>query len=135
MSAGTLDALLVPAARLKRGTDTSYGFCAVPDCPIVYFSADGARQFTEADVIVPVWQKRPDQPDVPICYCFGHTRASLRGEWIANGMITAPPTVAAAVRNGACACEVRNPQGRCCLGNLTTVCDAIRQSAGSPPRR
>lgn len=107
----TLKALLaVPLTELR---DVEYHFCATPDCATVYFSADGAQCFHEAQLRDRVYQKRPDDPNVFVCYCFRHTIESIKQE---------PKAVVAAVtqgiKAGLCACDIRNPQGTCCLGNV-----------------
>jgi hypothetical protein len=58
---------------------------------------------------------------VPLCYCFGFTRAMVVEEIRATGKCTVPQRIAAEVKAGNCACEIRNPQGSCCLGNVHAV--------------
>jgi len=53
---------------------------------------------------------------VPVCYCFGYTPPKIREE----GKI-ASQTIAAEVKAGHCACEVKNPKGVCCLGDVARV--------------
>lgn len=55
---------------------------------------------------------------MPVCYCFGHTPASIRAEIERSGKSTAFATITADVKAGHCACEVRNPKGDCCLGDV-----------------
>jgi hypothetical protein len=82
----------------------------------VYFSEDGDR-FTTADVRVPVWQKLPFG-DRPICYCFGESEASIRSEVESTGASTAVELIRHHIDAERCACEVRNPRGACCLGDV-----------------
>ena len=86
---------------------------------IVARVADGDR-FTTADVRVPVWQKLPFG-DRPICYCFGESEASIRSELECAGTSTAIERVRDHISAERCACEVRNPRGTCCLGDLITA--------------
>ena len=56
-----------------------------------------------------------------VCYCFGHTVESIREEIDRTGQSTVLPTVAARVKAGDCRCELLNPDGTCCLGELNRV--------------
>lgn len=62
----TLKALLA-ADGLRRGLPAQPRYCATADCPVVYFDLEGTVVFTEADLIVPVYAKQPDDPMMPIC--------------------------------------------------------------------
>src|SRR5690606_34684642 len=94
----------------------------------VYFAADGAP-FRTAAVKVPVYQKDPGD-DVPVCCGFGWTRRRIRDELAQTGKSTASATIAAHVKAGRCGCEVNNPQGACCLGNVQAV---VRQWKATLP--
>lgn len=111
----TVKALLSETAlsTIARGP---YRFCADPHCPVVYFDVQ-QQVFTTGDVRVPVWQKRPSG-ERTICYCFGETEASIAREIAATGSCAAPARIREHVAAGRCACEVRNPRGVCCLGDL-----------------
>ncbi len=61
----------------------------------------------------------------PVCYCFNHTVASIRGEIQTKGHSTAQGMITQEVKAGRCACEVKNPAGACCLGDVTRVVRAI----------
>jgi hypothetical protein len=93
-----------------------YRFCADPACPTVYYSEDGLQEFTEADLRERVFQKHPTNPDSFVCYCFRLTVAKVR-----EGGKNVYAEVDRGVRNGQCACEIRNPQGSCCLGNVNNL--------------
>jgi len=99
-------------------------FCPTPDCPVVYFPADGGRAYEKSDLMVPVWQKESD-PSVPVCYCFGYSEESIRQELQATGETDVYDRTKAEVAAGRCACEVTNPQGSCCLGNVLRVVSRV----------
>lgn len=96
--------------------NVEYRFCPDPDCPTVYYSADGVQTFAEADLRERVYQKHPQDADVFVCYCFRHTL----GEILADGKRVAAE-INLGVKNGQCACDIRNPQGSCCLGNVQAL--------------
>ena len=110
-----------------RGLDPSiqYYFCRTGECEVVYFAGEDC--FTADEVRVPVHQKYPHSSDVPVCYCFTHTPSSIRAEWLAIGMSTVVADVTSGIKAGQCACEIRNPQGSCCLGNVRKVVKRIQQ--------
>ncbi|MBT3321938.1 MAG: hypothetical protein HN392_06595 [Anaerolineae bacterium] len=96
----------------------SYRFCAAPDCPTVYYSEDGQQVFIEADLRERVYQKHAEDEDISICYCFQHTARSIGNEIAESGNSTAIAEITAGIKAGQCACDIRNPQGDCCLGNV-----------------
>ncbi len=113
--AETVKALLSVSLRAVR--DAEYLFCRTRSCPIVYFTPDRSQTFTAEDMGERVYQKEPGTDSVFVCYCFRHTVGDVRA---------ASPERRAAILDdinegiqaGQCACDVRNPQGSCCLGNL-----------------
>ncbi len=112
----TMERLLTPAV-LKRLKPGSYFFDASPECDIVYFSNEDDSYFTKRDVRIRVGLKEPGPP-TPICYCFGHTLESARAEIEATGRSTVAARITEGIQAGNCACEVKNPSGRCCLGEV-----------------
>jgi Zinc binding domain len=130
----TVKALLTERA-LCRLLPGEYRFCPDPDCDVVYFSTDGQR-FTTAEVRVPVWQKLPFG-DRPICYCFGESEASMRAEIASGAGVRVIERVRAHIAAKRCACDVRNPRGACCLGDViasvgrieASVADAVNGAA------
>lgn len=107
--------------------DSQYYFCDSPDCEVVYFPLDAQGPvFRCGDLLVPVGVKQTAGP-IPICYCFGFTRQDIEDEIAKTGRSTVADRIAAEVRAGHCACEVKNPSGKCCLGNVTRVVrDSLR---------
>ncbi len=113
----TLKALLTPDG-LRRGVPADPRYCPTAHCQTVYFSSTTGVRFEEADLIVPVHAKQMDREAVPVCYCFGYTTKSIRNEIESTGASTATASITAEVKAGRCACEVRNPKGSCCLGDV-----------------
>jgi hypothetical protein len=112
----TLKALLVPTALAKLDPQAQYEFCPDPTCDTVYFSE--AQTFERHDVEVPVLAKDLDV-SVPVCYCFGWTRERIQ----AVGD-PAFDEIRAHVVAGRCGCEVKNPKGACCMGDVVRVLSA-----------
>ena len=125
----TLKALLRPEA-LARLSAPEHRFCSTPECPVVYFGH--GEVFDRKELSVPVFQKEPAGART-VCYCFGITEQDLRRELVATGRATAFDRITALVKAERCACEVKNPQGSCCLGNLAGASRAFTLVAHSEP--
>jgi len=96
-------------------------FCEARDCDVVYFPFDPqAPTFRRQDLVVRVGAKETADP-IPICYCFGFTRKDIEDEIAASGRSTVAERISAEVKQGNCACEVKNPSGKCCLGDVTRI--------------
>lgn len=50
--------------------------------------------------------------------CFGFTRKDIHKGIEESGQSTFPTRIGQAVKAGKCACEVKNPSGKCCLGGV-----------------
>jgi hypothetical protein len=127
----TVKALLTEMA-LRRLEGGAYRFCPDSDCDVVYFDGHGPC-FRRADVRVPVWHKEPFGTRM-ICYCFAESEASIRTELDADSLSLVVERVRAHIDADRCACEVRNPRGTCCLGDLIAAVkrvEAARQPASS----
>ena len=119
----TLKAMLaVPLTELRA---VEYRFCRTPDCPTVYYSVDGEQQFAAEALREPVHQKHPTADNVFVCYCFRHSPATIRAELLATDHSGAVERITAGIEAGQCACEIRNPQGSCCLGNVRAVVQSL----------
>jgi len=100
---------------------TAYYFCDDPACDIVYFPSNSeAPIFRRSDLMVRVGVKETQEP-TPVCYCFGFSRQDIWEEIRKTGKSTAAGRIATEVNAGNCACEVKNPSGNCCLGNVHGV--------------
>jgi len=115
----TLKAMLAISLAVIRPVE--YRFCRTVQCPVVYFSSDGRQTFTERELRERVYQKHPDDDEVFVCYCFRHTPGTMRAELRVSRISTTVERINAGIAAGQCACEIRNPQGNCCLGNVTTT--------------
>jgi len=103
---GTLLHQLRSPWRVELG-EQKYYFCETAGCELVYFAEDGSR-FGLAEIRGEIGQKRSDAQRL-LCYCFGVTQAD------AEAGPEAKEFVIRQTREGVCACDSRNPSGRCCL--------------------
>lgn len=119
----TLKSLLVSSA-LERRSETAHRFCSTPSCPVVYFGA--SESFTTDDVTVPVFHKN-SAPDTLVCYCFGIKVEDVQKDVLTTDRPSIEKRIRSLVKADRCACELRNPQGSCCLGNVEWVIRAARK--------
>ena len=85
----------------------NYYFCNDPSCEVVYFGEDDFV-INKTDIRTGVGIKE-DSGDALVCYCFGVT---------INEAATNPQArkfIIEMTKNHMCACETRNPSGKCCL--------------------
>lgn len=110
----TVKSLLDFEALARIRPKAAHYFCPDPACPVVYY--DDEQTFTTADVRIPVFQKDASDATL-VCYCFGYSRSNVRQD--EDGAIAA--TISDHIKAGRCGCDLRNPQGTCCLGNVTSL--------------
>lgn len=122
----TLKSLLNPEALKRLQPVETYLFCSTQDCKVVYFSRTAL--FRKDEVRVPVFQKDMGG-SVPVCYCFGYTREEISTQARTNPKTSIFDEITRHVEEGRCACELRNPQGSCCLGNITKIIRETLKSA------
>jgi hypothetical protein len=91
-------------------------FCKTPGCAVLYYGADG-RTVEKGAALVRVGIKETNDP-VPLCYCFGFSRADVRRQVAERRDLDITARITADVRAGRCSCEVKNPSGTCCLGDV-----------------
>lgn len=111
----TVKSLLASSLRLVL--DSDYYFCRTQSCPVAYFTIDGSSIFTTSELRERVYQKEPDTDDVFVCYCFNHTVAEIRGA-TPETRVSIVNDINTGIQANQCACDLRNPQGSCCLGNV-----------------
>lgn len=103
-------------------------FCRTRSCTVLYYGPDG-RVVEKGAAAVRVGLKETEDP-IPLCYCFGFTRADVRSQVAERGTSDIPARIAAEIRAGRCACRRKNPSGQCCLGEVEA---AVRDAKGRPP--
>jgi hypothetical protein len=91
----------------------------------VYFSAGGEQMIPESALRDPVYQKHLEDDDVFVCYCFRHTAGSVRARQAEVGRPGVIEAISSGIQRGLCACEIRNPQGSCCLGNVRALLNSV----------
>ncbi|WP_425559234.1 putative iron-sulfur cluster-binding metallochaperone [Kistimonas scapharcae] len=96
---------------LWNAKDQGYFFCSDPDCSVVYFGQDNSV-IEKAAVRTEVGVKEKSENGL-VCYCYGVTKSEAKNN---------PQTrqfVIKETRQQQCACETRNPSGKCCLADFS----------------
>jgi hypothetical protein len=114
----------VPAAKLSA---QEYQLCRNRDCLVVYYAKE--IQIEKRELRVPVNFKDRNYEGL-VCYCFNHTVASIRTEVQSSRRSTVQAMITKEIKAGRCACEVKNPSGSCCLGDVTRAIQAVRAQPG-----
>ncbi|WP_047984331.1 putative iron-sulfur cluster-binding metallochaperone [Ornithinibacillus californiensis] len=113
----TLKSLLRPLALEAISPDESHYFCTTKECDAVYFESTN-KTYLISDLKVSVHQK-DDSVTTPICYCFDWTKEKIE-KYIKQELSPNPlEHIKENVQADRCGCEVNNPQGSCCMGNVT----------------
>jgi len=97
--------------------DMPFYFCGGRDCPVIYFSEDGTFHYTREMGRYPIGIKEGSGHST-ICYCFGVTEDMISGQIRKTGKSSYSTWIAKEIKEGNCACDVRNPKGSCCLAEI-----------------
>lgn len=84
---------------------------------MVYFG-DAGDQFAKDELSVRC--KEPAGARL-LCYCFGETEAGIRAELREHGCSKVVERIRRHISAGRCTCEIRNPRGSCCLGDVVAA--------------
>ena len=109
------------------GFDGFY-YCKTPTCKTVYFRE--GTVLTQEDMSVVVGLKEGATP-ATVCYCFDWTKEKIQAELEAIGKTTALEDIKAKMENPGCSCEVLNPSGGCCLGDVSKAIKALEEQMKS----
>ncbi|MCA9117628.1 MAG: hypothetical protein KDA79_21305, partial [Planctomycetaceae bacterium] len=108
---------------------TGWRFCDSPECDLVYFSEEDCTSFTKSQLTVPVGVKET-AGERPLCYCFGHSVASIREELRTKCRSDALDDIRSKMKDPGCHCETSNPSGSCCLGSVTRGIQIAQEELG-----
>lgn len=89
------------------GRDQQHWFCSQRDCTLVYFS-DSGQQLEQSQLRQAIGQKS-GLPQRTLCYCYNISAEQADQDPSLKQFVIEQTTAKA------CACESRNPSGRCCL--------------------
>lgn len=93
-----------------QGKNQGYYYCSDPDCRVVYFGQDGS--VIDKQAIRTVIGAKESSMNALICYCYGVSKAEAQSDPRIREFVVEE------TRRRRCACETRNPSGRCCLADF-----------------
>lgn len=105
---------------LKDVMDDPFCFCRTPGCNVAYFCNESEQYFSKEQVRIRIGVKETDHP-VAVCYCFDYTEQLIFDQIRETGCSDAAEKITENIKEKLCACEIRNPSGRCCLGTVKTT--------------
>ena len=114
----TLEHLLTDDAKAKLDSLEGFHYCKTPTCEAVYFRGDEVLK--QDALTVTVGLKKGASP-ATVCYCFDWTKEKIKAELEATGKTTALEDIKAKMEDPGCSCEILNPSGQCCLGDVGKV--------------
>lgn len=91
-----------------------YSFCPNPQCGVGYFSPSN----TISKDKLRAFQHKSNGYETLLCSCFDISQDDYLSALKAGEHEPIKNFVIQQTKLGACACEIRNPSGRCCLANF-----------------
>ena len=113
----TLEAQVV-SGPWETSAGEGWSLCTTKSCEVVYFRNEDVILVGQT-LAIPF--HKSDDPQRLVCFCFGHTVASVEADAGPDGDSTIRTSIQAACGEGKDDCVRKNPQGRCCLGNVALV--------------
>lgn len=113
--AKTVEHMLSDQAKLRLSCLEGFYYCKTPSCEVIYFR--DAEILTQKELEVTVGLKEGATP-ATVCYCFDWTIEKIQAELDATAKTTALEDIKAKMKNPGCSCEILNPGGGCCLGEV-----------------
>ncbi|MBT9555537.1 MAG: cation transporter [Myxococcales bacterium] len=114
----------VPAT-VEPGT---WRVCRSPRCRVVYFH--GTQVLSRGATLVTPFHKSSD-PDRLVCFCFRYTARAVLDDHAAHGRSTIAADIRSRCGRGEQDCIRKNPEGRCCLGNVGALLDGVAPAVDS----
>ena len=114
----TLEHLLSVNAKAKLASFEGFHYCKTPTCEAVYFRGD---EVLKQDALTVMVGLKGGANPATVCYCFEWTKEKIKAEIEATGKTTALEDIKAKMADPGCSCEILNPSGQCCLGDVGKV--------------
>ena len=105
----------------------AFRLCRDAECEVVYYGPAGTV-FTIGNLNVQPGFK--DDGAGLVCYCFLHRRDDIARQLRETGQTDIFESIKSEVQAGKCACEVRNPTGKCCLGEVQETIRSLKEEMG-----
>lgn len=119
----TLQHLLIEEAKENLSCFDGFYYCKTPSCEVVYFRDN--EILTQKDMSVVVGLKKDANP-ATVCYCFLWTKEKITKEVGTKGNSSALDDIKHKMETIGCSCEILNPSGTCCLGDVAKAIKEVK---------
>ncbi len=103
------DTMIHHVKDISKMGDRGYSFCPNSECDVVYFH--NKETFTTNMINKEIGLKKNSSPKGIICYCYNYPLSELYDEAIIA-------KIKIRIENYGSRCDIRNPNGRCCLKEI-----------------
>ena len=117
------------ATKQSLGLLEGFRFCPTADCANAYYRPEDGVVVDKKNTRFPIFQKETT-PERLVCYCFQHSVQEIVAEVSSTGDSKVIQEIKENCKRGMDDCARNNPQGSCCLGNVSKV---VRAAKGSGP--
>lgn len=131
----TLEAQLDSSRFEALDHSADWRYCTSKSCAVAYYSG---QQLVEVEALHATPYRKSDSPHRLVCFCFQHTVAAVETDLDEDGNSSIRSAIQDACKAGEDDCPRKNPQGRCCLGNVgevirnaTNSADASTENSGT----
>jgi len=104
-----------------------FRLCRDAECEVVYYDSKGTVLSASELNVQPGFKNGSSGL---VCYCFLHTKADIERQLDGTGKTNLFESIKSEVKAGNCACEVRNPSGKCCLGEVQQTIRSLEKGMG-----
>jgi len=104
-----------------------FRLCRDSECDVVYYGSTGTLLSASELGVQPGFKHGSGGL---VCYCFLHTEADIERQLRETGKTDVFESIKSEVEAGNCACEVRNPSGKCCLGEVQAAIRGLEKRIG-----
>lgn len=120
----TLNSLLKDEVKESLKSLEGFFYCKTPSCDVIYFKND--ILLYQKDLKVMVGIKDGVKP-ANLCYCFGWTKEMIEDEIKQHGKTEALDDIQKKMKDIGCSCEIKNPSGSCCLGDVKKAINEMKE--------
>lgn len=122
--------MLNPFTNQEIEDELQYRACKTQDCPVVYFADEHDQPFGVDDVRAAVnFKLEADDRPYPLCYCFRYGKDKIADERDRTGESSVFAWITECVQAEECACRWKNPNGSCCLGDVSSAVEDAKSSS------
>ncbi len=123
----TPEHLLKEEAKSALASLEGFHYCRTAACDVVYFREDTI--LTQKDLKVVVGLKEGASP-ATVCYCFDWTKEKIAAQLREHRKTNASEDIREKMERIGCACDIKNPGGACCLGDIADTIKALKEELG-----